>query len=140
MPECLVPESLTDLELGRAKLLEEFLRLGDFRRGSITANVRRCGKPTCHCAKPNDPGHEPQFRLTRKVNGKTVNESFATPAALRKAQREVAEFQRWQQLGQELVAINQKICALRPLEEEGSGWTPQEKKRLLRSIRKLHGK
>ena len=92
MPECLVPESLTDLELKRAKLLEQFLGLGDFRPGSITASVRRCGKPSCHCAKPNDPGHEPQFRLSRKVNGKTVNESFATPTALRKAQREVAQF------------------------------------------------
>lgn len=140
MPECVVPESLTDLEVQRAKLLEQFLSLGDFRPGSITASVRRCGKPTCHCAKPNDPGHEPQLRLSRKVNGKTVNESFATPVALRKAQREVAEFQRWQQLGQQLVAINQRICALRHREEEGSGWTPQEKKRLLRSIRKLRGK
>jgi uncharacterized protein DUF6788 len=139
MPECLVPESLTDLELERAKLLEQFLSLGDFRPGSITASVRRCGKSSCHCAKPNDPGHEPQFRLSRKVNGKTVNEGFATPAALRKAQREVVEFQRWQQLGQQLVAVNQKICALRPV-EEGNGWTPQEKKRLLRSIRKLRGK
>jgi hypothetical protein len=140
MPECLVPESLTELELERTKLLEQFLRLSDFRPGSITASLRRCGKPTCHCAKPNDPGHEPQFRLSRKVKGKTVNESFATPAALRKAQREVAEFQRWQQLGQQLVAVNQKICALRPVAEEGSGWTLQEKKRLLRSIRKLRGK
>jgi hypothetical protein len=140
MPECLVTESLSDLELERAKLLDQLLGLDDFRPGSITASVRRCGKPSCHCAKPNDPGHEPQFRLSRKVNGKTVNESFATPAALRKAQREVAEFQRWQQLGQQLVAINQKICALRPVAKEGSGWTPQEKKRLLRSIRKLREK
>lgn len=140
MPECLVPESLPELERERAKLLEQFLSLGDFRPGSITASVRRCGKTSCHCAKPNDPGHQPQFRMSRKVNGKTVNESFATPATLRKAQREVAEFQRWQELGQQLLAINQKICALRPVAEEESGWTPQEKKRLLRSIRKLRGK
>ena len=73
------------------------------------------------------------------MNGKTVNESFATPTALRKAQREVAQFQRWQHLGQQLVAINQKICALRPVEKERSGWTPQ-KKPLLRSIRKLRKK
>jgi hypothetical protein len=78
--------------------------------------------------------------MSRKVNGKTVNESFATPAALRKAQREVAEFQRWQELGQQLVAINQKICTLRPVAEPARSWTPQEKKRLLRSIRKLRGK
>jgi hypothetical protein len=140
MPECSVPESLPDLELERAKLLEQFLRLGDFRPGSITASVRRCGKPSCHCAKPNDSGHQPQFRMSRKVNGKTVNESFSTPGALRKAQREVAEFQRWLELGQQLVAINQKICTLRPVAEEASRWTPQEKKRLLRSIRRLRGK
>jgi hypothetical protein len=135
-----MPESLVDLEAERAKLLQQFVSLSDFRPGSITASVRRCGKPTCHCAKPNDPGHDPQFRLSRKVNGKTVNESFATPAALRKAQREVAEFQRWQQLGQQLVTINQKICRLRAVPEEASGWTPQEKKRLLRSIRRLREK
>jgi hypothetical protein len=140
MPHCSVPESLPDLELERAKLLEQFLSLADFRPGSITASVRRCGKPSCHCAKPNDPGHQPQFRMSRKVNGKTVNESFASPAALRKAQREVAEFRRWQELGQQLVVINQKICAIRPVAEEGHSWTPQEKKRLLRSIRKLRGK
>jgi len=113
--------------------------LSDLRPGSITASRRRCGKPTCHCARPNDPGHHPQFRLSRKVEGKTVNESFTTPAALRKAQREVAEFQRWQQLSQQLVSINQKICALRPVEQDRGGWTPQEKKRL-RSIKKLRGK
>src|ERR1700730_15280327 len=103
MPECLVPESLTDLELERAKLLEQFLGLGDFRPGSMTASVRRCGNRISQCPKPNHPGSEPQFRLSRKVNGKTVNESFATPTALRKAQREVAQFQHWQQLGQQLV-------------------------------------
>jgi hypothetical protein len=140
VPESRMPESLADLESERAKLLEQFLSLSDLRPGSITASRRRCGKPTCHCARPNDPGHHPQFRLSRKVEGKTVNESFTTPAALRKAQREVAEFQRWQQLSQQLVSINQKICALRPVEQERGGWTPQEKKRLLRSIKKLRGK
>ena len=140
MPESRMPESLADLESERAKLLEQLLSLSDLRPGSITASRRRCGKPTCHCARPNDLGHDPQFRLSRKVEGKTVNESFTTPAALRKAQREVAEFQRWQQLSQQLVSINQKICALRPVEQERGGWTPQEKKRLLRSIKKLRGK
>ena len=135
-----MPESLLDLELQRTQLLQQFLTLSDFRPGSITVSVRRCGKPTCHCAQAGDPGHDPQFRLSRKVNGKTVNESFPTPAALRKTQREVAEYQRWQQLGQDLVALNQKICALRPIEEERSDWTPQEKKRLLRFIRRWRGR
>src|SRR6266508_530195 len=124
-----MPETLEALESQRSELLEEFLRLGDLRPGSITATVRRCGKPSCHCAKPNDPGHDPQFRLTRRVAGKTVTETFPNPVALRKAQLEVAEFHQLQKLSDELVRINEKICELRPVEKQRGGWTDQEKKR-----------
>src|SRR5207253_210783 len=85
-----MPDDLATLETQRSKLLEEFLDLGDLRPGSITAVTRRCGKPSCHCAKHNDPGHDPQFRLTRRISGKTVTESFPNPTALRKAQQEGA--------------------------------------------------
>ena len=135
-----MPPALAKLESDRSKLLDEFLRLGDLRPGSITAVIRRCGKPTCHCAKLNDPGHDPQLRLTRRVAGKTITETFPNPDALRKAQQEVAEFHRFQQLSEDLVGINEKICALRPVEQQRGGWTEQEKKRLLQSIRKLRGK
>ena len=135
-----MPDSLAALEADRSLLLEEFLGLGDLRPGSITAVVRRCGKPTCHCAKPHDPGHDPQFRLTRRVAGKTVTESFPNPAALRKAQKEVAEFHRFQKLSTELVALNEKICGQRPVEPAGGDWTEQEKKRLLQPIRKLRAR
>ncbi len=124
-----MPDTLTTLEVQRSKLLEDFLGLHDLRPGSITAVTRRCGKSSCHCAKRNDPGHDPQFRLTRRVAGKTVTESFPNPTALRKAQREVAEYHRFQKLSQDLVALNEKICPLRPVEQQRGGWTEQEKKR-----------
>jgi hypothetical protein len=133
-------DSLAQLEAKRSRILEEFRSLTDFRAGSITAVVRRCGKPTCHCAKPDDPGHDPQFRLTRRIEGKTVTETFPTPGALRKAQQEVAEFRRFQKLGEDLLALNEKICQLRPVDGEQGNWNAQEKKRLLRSIRRLRGK
>ena len=132
--------SLAALEANRSQLLQQFQSLGDLRPGSITAVARSCGKPTCHCAQPDDPGHDPQFRLTRRLDGKTVTESFPSPAALRKAQREVVEFHRLQQLSTELVAVNQQICGLRPVEEHPQGWTAQEKKRLLRSIKRSRGR
>ena len=135
-----MPDDLAALESQRAKLLEDFLRLGDLRPGSITAVVRRCGKPSCHCAKPRDPGHDPQFRLTRRTAGKTVTESFPNPAAFRKAQQEIAEFHRFQELGEKLVGVNQRICELRPVERQQGGWTEQEKKRLLQSIGRLRAK
>jgi len=133
-------DDLNSLEMRRSMLLGEFLGLGDLRPGSITAVSRRCGKPSCHCAKHNDPGHDPQFRLTRRVAGKTVTETFPNPTALRKAQQEVAEFHRFQKLSQDLVTLNEKICQLRPVAQERGGWTEQEKKRLLRSMKRWRGK
>jgi hypothetical protein len=114
------------LEKKRAELLKRMGSVGDLRRGSITATSGKCGKPTCHCAKPGSAGHGPNFRLTRKREGKTVTETFASPAALRKAQREVAEFHHFQDLCEQVVEVSEQLCAARPME---SPLSPQEKKR-----------
>jgi len=34
------------------------------------------------------------------------------------------------------VAVNEKICRLRPLQKESEKWSAEEKERLLRSIKK----
>jgi hypothetical protein len=132
-------QSLADLEAARTKLLQQFLTLGDFRPGTVSAVPRRCGKPSCHCAQPDAAGH-PQFRLLRKVKGKSVAESFATPAAFRKAAQEVTEFHRFQELTVQLGALNEQICRLRSAEPDEAGWTEAEKKRLLPFIKRSHGK
>ena len=121
-------ETIPQLENQRVQVVQEIAGLGDFRRGSITSITGRCGKANCRCHQPGHRGHGPNFRLTRKIQGKTVSETFSSPAALHKAQREVAEFHRFQALSQTLVEVNEKICQLRPVpgEEESSA---QEKKR-----------
>jgi len=103
--------------------MSRIVDLGDFRSGSITTISGRCGKPECRCHQPNQPGHGPNFRLTRKVTGKTVSETFASPAELRKAQREVEAFHRFRELSRELLEVNEKICRARPVED----LTPEEK-------------
>ena len=128
--------ALQKLEGERSIILSQFAALGDLRPGSICAVARRCGKPSCHCAKPGDPGHEPQIRLTRRVAGKTVAESFASPAAWRKAQAGIDEYQRFLKLSAELLGVNEKICGQRATPPSDSAWTAQEKKRLLRFIKK----
>ena len=132
-------QSLANLEAARATLLQQFLTLGDFRPGTVSASPHRCGRPTCHCARPDDPGH-PQFRLLRKVKGKSVAESFATPLAFRKAAHEVAEFHRFQDLSADLTALNEQIWRLRPAVPDPAGWTEAEKKRLLLFIKKSREK
>jgi hypothetical protein len=128
-------ETIPQLENRRVQVVHEIAGLGDFRRGSITSITGRCGKANCHCHQPGHPGHGPNFRLTRKVGGKTVSETFSSPAALRKAQREVAEFHEFQALTQRLVEVNEKICQLRPVERD-EGLSGQEKKRRKRSGRR----
>jgi hypothetical protein len=130
-------ESLLNLEKRRAEVLAEIMTLGDFRRGSITATGGRCGTPGCHCHKPDDPGHGPNFRLTYKAGGKTVTKSFPDPVARRKAEREVAEFRKYQELSRTLIETNEEICEARPVEDT---LTPQEKKRRKPSIGKSNGK
>jgi hypothetical protein len=132
-----LPESLVVLEQQRSSILMQILELGDFRGGSITAISGRCGKPNCRCHQPDQPGHGPNIRLTRKVNGKTVSESFDSAAELRKAQREVETFHRFRQLSQELLDVNETICQARPVEDTLS---LQEKKRPTRSAKKSRGR
>ena len=130
-------DSLPQLEAQKNDLLRQFASIGDLRRGSITATSGKCGKPNCHCSKPDARGHGPNLRLTRRVEGKTVTETFLSPAALHKAQQEVTEFHRFQELCAEIIEVSEKICASRAVEDT---LTPQEKKRPKRSTRRSRGK
>src|SRR5947209_18854945 len=85
-------ESLATLEQHRDYILQQILHLPDFRSGSMTAFRAPCGKPSCHCHQPHPPGPGPNYRLTRKVEGKTVTETFANPLELRKAQQEAGTY------------------------------------------------
>jgi hypothetical protein len=133
-----MPDSLLDLEGRRAAVQSQIAQLGDMRSGSITATGGRCGNPNCHCHLAGDPGHGPYYRLTRKVNGKTLTETFPSAASLSKAQREVAERQRFRNLSDQLLDVNEQICQLRPVEDTSP--SAQEKKRRKRSKRKSRAK
>jgi hypothetical protein len=129
-----MPDSLPELLDSRSHLLQEFSQLGDFQPGSISSVNRRCGKPSCHCAQPNDPGHGPHRRLTQKIDGKTVTQTLSSSSAVHKAEKEIAEFRHFQALAQQLIEVNQKICRLRPITAEET--MPVKKKRRRQSGRK----
>lgn len=138
MEDHFMTQTLAEWEHRRQAICRQLGQLGDLRPGSITSTSGRCGKPECRCHRPGEPGHGPNLRLTYKVDGKSVSESLPSPAAMRKAEREVAEFRKFQQLTREFVEANAEVCRLRPIEEElPSG---QEKKRRKRSARKSRAK
>lgn len=133
-----MPQHLLHLEQQRFRLAAQLSQLGDLRPGSVSGIIRRCGKPSCHCAQPDDPGHGPTLRLTYKVQGKTISEALPSPASVRKAEAEIAEFRKFQQLSRSFLNVNEKICRLRPVEEQSLN--EQEKKRRTPSSRKSRAK
>ena len=76
---------------------------------------RKCGKPNCQCAQPGHRGHGPQYNLTRRIGGKTVNVHLKPGPELEKAEREVAEHQRFEFLVEEVSQVSEAICASRPV-------------------------
>ena len=110
------------LERRRGELLALIVGIGDFRRGALNAVWRKCGKPNCACAQPGHRGHGPQWNLTRRVGGKTVNVHLKPGPELEKARREVAEHQRFADLVEEVIQVSEAICAARPV--TGSGASP----------------
>jgi hypothetical protein len=133
-----MPDSLGPLEDRRAGIQSQISQLGDMRSGSITGTGGHCGNPNCHCHRAGDPGHGPYSRLTRKVDGKTITETFPSPASLAKAEREVAEYRRFRELSGKLLEVNEQICQLRPVEE--ATLSAQEKKRRKPSAGKSRAK
>ena len=111
-------DSVAELEKRRSAIVERIGRLGDLRPGSVSATYGRCGKQNCRCHQPDQPGHGPNFRLTYKVDGKTITETLPNSAAVRKAEREVAEFRSFQKLSHELLQVNRRICQLRVAAKE----------------------
>jgi hypothetical protein len=106
---------LAGLEAERARLYAELSGVGDFRRGTLSAVFRRCGKPNCRCARPGERGHGPQWNLTRWAGGKTVTTHPRPGPELEKAEREAAQWERFRLLTGQIAEVNEAICDARPV-------------------------
>ncbi len=55
------------------RLVRKLPDLRQVLRGSLVQRYRRCGRPNCHCANRDDPGHGPAYYLMVTTGpGKTV--------------------------------------------------------------------
>ncbi len=109
-----MPEDIQQLETEREQLCRQLSEIGDFRRGSINANYRRCGKPSCACAQPGNPGHGPQYLLTVKVEGKSYAKNLHPGQELEAVKSQVDNYHHFRELSDQLVQVNEQICDIRP--------------------------
>lgn len=108
-------QGLAELEAERSRLHAQLAQVGDFRRGSLTATYRRCGKAYCACAEPSHPGHGPIHLLTKSVQGKTATKAVPQGPPLAKVQREVDSYRRFKAVVEQIVEVSEQICEARPL-------------------------
>ena len=114
---------LTALQFQRDQLKSQLSQIGEMRPGSLVARFRKCGKPSCHCAKKGSQGHGPSYSLTRPVAGKTVTRIIPAGPAVEQTRQQLEEYHRFRQLVQQLLNVSEQICdwQLRHPEPETEG-------------------
>ena len=111
---------LRELEAERERLYAQLAAVGDFRRGSVCENYRKCGKPNCACAQPDHPGHGPRFLWTRTARGRgTVGRQLAA-GEVEKVRRELARYAEFTSLAERIAEVSEAICEARPVAPPGS--------------------
>src|ERR1035441_10852292 len=101
---------LPELEAERDRLYAQLSAVGDFRRGSVSENYRKCGKPNCACAQPEHPGHGPRFLWTRTARGRgTVGRQLAA-GEVEKVRRGGARHAEFAAISERIAGGGEEIC------------------------------
>ena len=135
-------EALVECEQKRTALMDSLKELADIRRGTITANYRKCGKANCACAQRGHPGHGPQYLWSATIKGKSYAKNIKLGPEMQKYEEETARHRRFVELCDEIVRINERICDLRPVPEVKDDKELAELKKKLqrRFLKKFKGK
>jgi hypothetical protein len=115
---------LPELEAERDRLYTLLASLGDFRRGSVSENYRKCGRPNCACAATDHPGHGPRFLWTRSAGRrKNVGRQLAA-GEVEKVRREIARHVEFTATVKQVIEVNERICETRPAAGTAAGEDP----------------
>jgi len=127
-------QRLQELQNRDRELKSSLAQLSEMRPGSLVECYRKCGKPNCRCARPEDRGHGPLWMVTRAVKGKTVSKAIPAGPAVERTRAQIAEYQRFRALTRDLVATNEQICDARLAEVAGSSASDHKKNRAGRGV------
>jgi hypothetical protein len=125
------------LQAEQAQILQRLGSLGAFRRGTVTANYRKCGKPTCHCNNNNERGHGPRYLWSATIGGKNYARSLRTETEVKRYEEETSRYRVFQLLCERLTEVNERLCEVQHSQEnEKAEAQAQEKKKPQKRLRK----
>jgi hypothetical protein len=91
-------------------------------RGSLVTRYRRCGKPTCHCAKGQ--GHGPAHYLVVTLKPGKTEQILLSGEMLPVAQQFLNNYKRWRAAVEKVSAVNRRLLRLRAAALQESRPTP----------------
>lgn len=123
-------ETISRLERRRELLYRQLQDTGDFRRGTVSVLYRKCGKKNCACAQEEHQGHGPLYLWNATIGGKSYAKNLKLGPDMEKYLEETANHKRFQEVCNEIVAINEQICDIRPVRviEDEDGLAALKKK------------
>ena len=104
----LVNPRIKSLERQIEKVKQQFVRLGELRRGSLSEQYNVCGTPGCRCKASPPEKHGPYYQLSYTRQGKSTTRFVRKPnlAAVKRQLRNYARLRtlvdRWIDLASEI--------------------------------------
>ena len=107
---------ISSLERKREQLYKQLQETGDFRRGTISVVFSKCGKKNCACAKEGHPGHGPRYLWNATIGGKSYAKNLNIGPEMAKYEVETSAYKNFSMLCDQIISINEQICAMRPIQ------------------------
>lgn len=102
--------TVRQLEDLRSLVLDRIAVVPTFRRGTLQVGYRKCGRPTCRCARPGEQGHGPRGLWTRTVAGQGSRGQYIPVASVEQVRAELDNYAQFSDLVADYVEINEALC------------------------------
>lgn len=107
-----------DIERERKRLARHLPPIEEVLRASLFERAVRCGKPSCHCADPEDPGHRTAYVSLSLPGGRTSQVSLPQEL-VPVAEAWIDNYKRWLEAVERISAINHELLRGRWVEPPG---------------------
>lgn len=105
--------TVRELEDLKSLVLDRISAVPVFRRGSLQVGYRKCGRPTCRCARPGEQGHGPRGLWNRTVKGEGSRGQYIPVEQIDQVRAELDNYAQFAGLIEDYVEINEQLCKAR---------------------------
>lgn len=107
-----------EIQRERRRLVHDLPPVGEVLRASLFERAVRCGKASCHCADPDDPGHRTTYVGLSLPGGRTSQVSLPQ-RLVPVAEAWIGNYKRWLEAVERISAFNHELLRQRGVDASG---------------------